>query len=123
MLVLAVFGVLWESARQTVQVMFIIAAAAPFGWVLIRQQIPNAIINAILALSSTPWVILLMVNLILLVLGTFIEGIAVMIITLPIFLPLVQRLQVDPTHFGVIVVLNLMIGLVTPPVRRDPSSP
>ena len=112
----SLMGVLWDSARQTVQVMFIIAAAAPFGWVLIQQQIPNAIINAILSLSTTPWVILLIVNVILLVLGMFIEGIAIMIITFPIFLPLVQRFHVDPTHFGVIVVLNLMIGLVTPPV-------
>jgi tripartite ATP-independent transporter DctM subunit len=109
-------GVLWDSAKQTVQVMFIIAAASPFGWVLIQQQIPNAIIDAVLHISSTPWVILLMVNGILLVLGMFIEGIAIMIITFPIFMPLIQQLQVDPTHFGVIVVLNLMIGLVTPPV-------
>jgi tripartite ATP-independent transporter DctM subunit len=109
-------GVLWESAKQTVQVMFIIAAASPFGWVLIQQQIPNAVINAILDISTTPWVILLMINVILLVLGMFIEGIAIMIITFPIFLPLVERMHIDPTHFGVIVVLNLMIGLVTPPV-------
>jgi tripartite ATP-independent transporter DctM subunit len=109
-------AVLWDSAKQTVQVMFIIAAASPFGWVLIQQQIPNAIINAILGISTTPWVILLMVNAILLVLGMFIEGIAIMIITFPIFLPLVSRFQIDPTHFGVIVVLNLMIGLITPPV-------
>lgn len=109
-------AVLWDSAKQTVQVMFIIAAASPFGWVLIQQQIPNAIIDAVLHVSSTPWVILLMVNCILLVLGMFIEGIAIMIITFPIFMPLIQQIQVDPTHFGVIVVLNLMIGLVTPPV-------
>jgi tripartite ATP-independent transporter DctM subunit len=109
-------GVLWESAKQTVQVMFIIAAASPFGWVLIQQQIPNAVIDAVLHVSTTPWVILLMVNLVLLVLGMFIEGIAIMIITFPIFLPLIQQIQIDPTHFGVIVVMNLMIGLVTPPV-------
>jgi tripartite ATP-independent transporter DctM subunit len=108
--------VLWDSIKQTVQVMFIIAAAAPFGWVLIQQQIPNAIINGILGISTTPWMILLMVNLVLLVMGMFIEGIAIMIITFPIFLPLIQQIKVDPTHFGVIVVLNLMIGLVTPPV-------
>lgn len=109
-------AVLWDSAKQTVQVMFIIAAASPFGWVLIQQQIPNAIIDAVLHVSSTPWVILLMVNGILLVLGMFIEGIAIMIITFPIFMPLIQQIHIDPTHFGVIVVLNLMIGLVTPPV-------
>ena len=110
------YAVLWDSAKQTVQVMFIIASAAPFGWVLIQQQIPNAIINAILHVSSTPWVVLLMVNVILLIMGMFIEGIAIMIITFPIFMPLIQQIHVDPTHFGVIVVLNLMIGLVTPPV-------
>lgn len=77
---------------------------------------PNAVINAILGISSTPWVVLLMVNIILLVMGMFIEGIAIMIITFPIFVPLVQQINVDPTHFGVIVVLNVMIGLVTPPV-------
>ncbi len=109
-------GVFWATAEQTVQVMFIIAAAAPFGWVLIQQQIPNAIITAILGLTATPWVILLLVNLILLVLGMFIEGLAIMIITFPIFLPLMERIHVDPTHFGVVMVLNLMIGLVTPPV-------
>ncbi|MBI4012020.1 MAG: TRAP transporter large permease [Candidatus Rokubacteria bacterium] len=111
-----VAGVLWETARQTVQVMFIIAAAAPFGWVLIQQQIPNAVINAVLALTTTPWMVLLLVNAILLVLGMFVESVAIMIITFPIFLPLMERIHVDPTHFGVILVLNLMIGLVTPPV-------
>ena len=109
--------VLWDSAKQTAQVMFIIAAAAPFGWVLIQQQIPNAIINAILDTRPQPWVILLMVNVILLILGMFIEGIAIMIIAFPIFVPLMAKIGVDPVHFGVIVVtLNLMIGLLTPPV-------
>src|SRR5690606_11413836 len=59
--------ILWVSGRQTVQVMFIIAAAAPFGWVLIQQQIPNAVIQSLFALSSDPWMILILVNVILLV--------------------------------------------------------
>ncbi len=108
---------MWETGRQTAQVMFIIAMAAPFGWVLIQQQIPNAILQSLFALSSEPWVILLIVNVVLLVLGMFLEG---------------DRdphhrlsrsccrswlqIGVDPVHFGVIMVLNLMIGLVTPPV-------
>jgi tripartite ATP-independent transporter DctM subunit len=108
--------VLWESGRQTAQVMFIIAASAPFAWVLIQQQIPNAVIAALFELSSEPWVILLIVNAILLVLGMFIEGVAIIIIAFPVLLPVMLKIGVDPVHFGVILVLNIMIGLVTPPV-------
>ena len=108
--------VLWESGRQTAQVMFIIAASAPFAWVLIQQQIPNAVIAALFELSSERWVILLIVNAILLVLGMFIEGVAIIIIAFPVLLPVMLKIGVDPVHFGVIIVLNIMIGLVTPPV-------
>jgi len=108
--------ILWESGRQTAQVMFIIAAAAPFGWVLIQQQIPNALLDALFSLSSEPWVILLIINAALLLLGMFIEGIAILIIAFPVLLPIIMKIGVDPVHFGVIIVLNLMIGLVTPPV-------
>lgn len=112
----ATIDTLWDTARQTAQVMFIIALAAPFGWVLIQQQIPNAILNAFLGMSSEPWVILLIINAVLLLLGMFIEGIAIMIIAYPVLLPIIVKIGVDPVHFGVILVLNIMIGLVTPPV-------
>ncbi|WP_270935250.1 TRAP transporter large permease [Falsiroseomonas oryzae] len=108
--------ILWQSGRQTAQVMLIIAAAAPFGWVLIQQEIPNAVMAALFALSTEPWVILLIINVVLLVLGMFIEGIAILIIAFPVLLPVMTQLGVDPVHFGVVVVLNIMIGLVTPPV-------
>jgi len=108
--------ILWESGRQTAQVMFIIAAAAPFGWVLIQQQIPNALLAALFEISSEPWVILLVVNAVLLLLGMFIEGIAILIVAFPVLLPIMMKIGVDPVHFGVIIVLNIMIGLVTPPV-------
>jgi tripartite ATP-independent transporter DctM subunit len=111
-----VIDVFWDSAKQTAQVMIIIAVSAPFGWVLIQQQIPNAILNAFLSISTEPWVILLVINIVLLILGMFIEGIAIMIITFPVLLPVMLKIGVDPVHFGVILVLNLMIGLVTPPV-------
>ncbi|RUT34548.1 TRAP transporter large permease [Arsenicitalea aurantiaca] len=111
-----VVKVIWESARQTAQVMFIIALSAPFGWVLIQQQIPNAILEALLGISSEAWVVLLIINIVLLILGMFIEGIALMIIAYPVLMPVVLSLGIDPIHFGVILVLNLMIGLVTPPV-------
>jgi tripartite ATP-independent transporter DctM subunit len=107
---------LWESGRQTAQVMIIIAMSAPFGWVLIQQQVPNAILKALLGISSEPWIILLIVNLALLVLGMFLETIAIMIVSYPILAPVMVTIGIDPVHFGVILVLNMMIGLVTPPV-------
>ncbi len=110
------WNVLLESARQTAQVMFIIAASAPFGWILIQQEIPSAVIASLFALSSEPWIILLIINLVLLVLGMFIEGVAIIIIAFPILLPVMAKIGVDPVHFGVILVLNVMVGLVTPPV-------
>ena len=106
----------WESGRQTAQVMLIIAMSAPFGWVLIQQQVPDAILKALMSLSGEPWVILLIVNAVLLILGMFLEAIAIMIIAYPILAPVMAAIGVDPVHFGVIMVLNLMIGLVTPPV-------
>ena len=107
---------LWETGRQTAQVMLIIAMSAPFGWVLIQQQVPDAILKSLMTLSNEPWVILLIVNLVLLLLGMFLEAIAILIITYPILAPVMAAIGVDPVHFGVIIVLNLMIGLVTPPV-------
>jgi tripartite ATP-independent transporter DctM subunit len=108
--------ILWETGRQTAQVMLIVAMSAPFGWVLIQQQVPNAILQALLGLSSEPWVILLIVNVVLLFLGMFLETIAILIIAYPILAPVMAAIGVDPVHFGVMIVLNMMIGLVTPPV-------
>jgi tripartite ATP-independent transporter DctM subunit len=109
-------SILWETGRQTAQVMFIIAVAEPFGWVMIQQQIPNAALAALFSIAEQPWLILLIINAVLLVLGTALEGIAILIIAFPILLPIIVKIGVDPVHFGVVIVLNLMIGLVTPPV-------
>ncbi len=108
--------ILWETVRNSVQVMFIISAASIFGWLLIQQRIPTTIVEGLMALTSTRWVVLLIVNVILLILGCFMEGIAIMLLTIPVFMPLVARVRVDPVHFGVVMTLNLMIGLLTPPV-------
>ncbi|MEQ3625292.1 MAG: TRAP transporter large permease [Celeribacter sp.] len=108
--------ILWISCRQTVQVMFIMAAAAPFGWVLVQQRIPNEIISGIVGLSVDPWMIILLINVTILVLGMFIEGAAVLVISVPILLPIAAVIGIEPVHLGVILVLNIMIGLVTPPV-------
>ena len=96
--------------------LFIIAMSAPFGWVLIQQQVPNQILKALMTLSADPIMILLIINLILLFLGMFLETIAIMIITYPILAPVIAAIGIDPIHFGVIMVVNMMIGLVTPPV-------
>jgi len=108
--------ILWETLRNTVQVMFIISAASVFGWLLIQQRIPTTIVEGLMALTGRRWVVLLIVNAILLMLGCFMEGIAIMLLTIPVFMPLIARVGVDPVHFGVVMTLNLMIGLLTPPV-------
>jgi tripartite ATP-independent transporter DctM subunit len=109
-------AILWDTVDQTVRVMFIIAAAGMFGWLLIYIRAPQAIVEALTALTSSPIVILLIINIILLVLGCFMEGIAIMLLTVPIFMPVLARFGIDPVHFGVVMTLNLMIGLLTPPV-------
>ncbi len=108
--------ILWETIQNTVQVMFIIAAASIFGFLLVRQQVPTTLVEALMSLTTTPWVVLLIINVILLILGCFMEAIAIMLLTIPVFMPLISRVGVDPVHFGVVLTLNLMIGLLTPPV-------
>lgn len=108
--------IVWESIDQTVRVMFIIATAAVFGWLLVFLGAPDAIIRALLSVSESTWVILLIINLVLLVLGCFMEGTAIMLMTVPILMPVIAKLHIDPVHFGVMMTLNLMIGMLTPPV-------
>jgi C4-dicarboxylate transporter, DctM subunit len=110
------YAILWDTVDQTVRVMFIIAAAGMFGWLLIYIRAPQAIVEGLTALTSSPVVILLILNVILLVLGCFMEGIAIMLLTVPIFMPVLAKFGIDPVHFGVVMTLNLMIGLLTPPV-------
>jgi tripartite ATP-independent transporter DctM subunit len=108
--------ILWETIQNTVQVMFIISAAAIFGFLLVRQQVPTTLVEGMMSLTVTPWIVLLIINAILLILGCFMEAIAIMLLTIPVFMPLIGRVGVDPVHFGVVLTLNLMIGLLTPPV-------
>jgi tripartite ATP-independent transporter DctM subunit len=108
--------VLWETIQHTIRVMFIISAAGIFGWLLIHQRVPEAVIQGLMAVSHNKWVLLFIINVILLILGCFMEGISVMLLTIPIFMPLIARVGIDPVHFGVLMTLNLMVGLLTPPV-------
>ncbi|MCP4818194.1 MAG: TRAP transporter large permease [Shimia sp.] len=109
-------AIIWDSLIHTIRVMFVIAAAGFFGWLLIQQRIPNQLVQAMLGFSESPAVILTIIVLILLVLGMFLEGIAVIVLTVPLFLPVVQQIGVDPVQFGVIMIMCSMVGLLTPPV-------
>ncbi len=105
-----------DTIETTATVLFIVAAASIFAWVLTTTQVTEAIAQWVLSISSEPWVFLLLVNLFLLFVGCFMETIAAITILVPVFMPIVAKLGIDPIHFGLIMVLNLMIGLLTPPV-------
>jgi tripartite ATP-independent transporter DctM subunit len=104
------------AVRTTAMVLLIIGTAAAFSWLMAFLRVPAAMVASMNAFSESPLVILLLLNLILLVLGTFMDMGPTIIIVTPIFLPVVQAYGIDPVHFGVIMILNLGIGLNTPPV-------
>lgn len=108
--------IIWNSLVHTIRVMFVIAAAGFFGWLLIQQRIPNQLVQAMLGFSENPAVILAIIVFILLILGMFLEGIAVIVLTVPLFLPVITKIGVDPVQFGVIMIMCSMVGLLTPPV-------
>ena len=97
-------------------VIMLIAMARIFGNVMTISHIPEKIVTFLLSLTSNKIMILLAINTVLLIVGTFMETLAAILILTPIFLPIVLKVGIDPTHFGVIMVVNLAIGFVTPPV-------
>ena len=106
-----------ESAYTTASVMLVVIACSLFAWILAIEQIPTMLGNFIISIVHMNGALfLLAVNLFLLFLGCFLEPVAAMLITIPIFMPICVKLGIHPVHFGIIVVLNLMIGLLTPPV-------
>ncbi|MCF7353095.1 C4-dicarboxylate TRAP transporter large permease protein DctM [Vibrio sp. CK2-1] len=109
-------NVLLEAAKLTVMLMFIIANAMLFAFVLTTEQIPQTIAAWIITLGLSPWMFLLLVNIILLLAGNFMEPSAIILILAPILFPIAIELGIDPIHFGIIMVVNMEIGLITPPV-------
>ena len=97
-------------------VMLVIGTASIFSWLLASEEIPQYITTAVINITQNRIVILLLLNILLLIIGTFMETTASLIILTPVLLPLMNNIGVDPLHFGVILVLNLVIGLTTPPV-------
>ncbi|MEX6507432.1 TRAP transporter large permease [Jiella sp. M17.18] len=104
------------AVRTTAMVLLIIGSAAAFGWLLAYLRIPAQLIDYMQSLTHSPVLIFLLLNILMLFLGTFMDMAPLIIITTPIFLPVVQSYGMDPVHFGVILILNLGIGLCTPPV-------
>jgi TRAP-type C4-dicarboxylate transport system permease large subunit len=105
-----------DTVETTATVMFIVAAASIFGWMLTATGVTAAIAQWVLAVTKNPWMFLLMANLLMLFVGCFLEPTAAITILVPILLPIARQLGVDPVHFGLIMVLNLMIGLLHPPM-------
>ena len=105
-----------NAVKTTAIVMLIIAAASAFGWLMAVAEVPLRMSEALLTISENPLLLLLIINIILLILGTFMDMAPLIIITTPIFLPVATALGMDPVQFGVVLILNLGIGLVTPPV-------
>jgi C4-dicarboxylate transporter DctM subunit len=108
--------VLVDAARVTVMLMFIIANALLFAHVLTTERIPQAIAERIVAWGMAPWQFLLVVNVLLLIAGNFMESTGIILILAPILFPIATELGIDPVHLGVIMTVNMEIGMVTPPV-------
>lgn len=109
-------GILLKSASTTAVVMLLIGASMCMSWVLSYENIPQDISTGLLSISENKVIILIIINLILLFVGIFMDMTPAVLIFTPIFLPVVTKLGIDPVHFGIIMILNLCIGLCTPPV-------
>jgi tripartite ATP-independent transporter DctM subunit len=105
-----------EAVFDTVLIVVIIATAAPFAWVLAYEQVPQKIAQSMGALVDNPWLLMLVLNIFLLIVGLFMEMIASLVILVPILVPLVIAAGMDPIHFGIVIVLNMVIGALTPPL-------
>lgn len=108
--------ILWGASKTIISVMFLIASASTFAWLMAYLRIPNIIAQAVLNISSNKYILLLTINIVLLLLGMIMDMAPLILITTPIFLPIVTNLGVSPIHFGIIMLMNLGIGLCTPPV-------
>ena len=104
------------AVRTSSMVLLVVGSAAAFGWLLAYLQVPASLAQSMTQISDNPIVILLILNILLLVLGSFMDMSPLIVITTPIFLPVAMAFGVDPVHFGIILILNLGIGLCTPPV-------
>lgn len=112
----AFYRITIETIETTAGVLIIVGAASLFGWVLTTTRVTETVTTALLTVTTDPLLLLLIINVVLLVVGCFMETIAAISILVPILMPAVHQAGIDPVHFGIVMVLNLMIGLLTPPM-------
>ena len=106
----------FDTIETTAVVLLVVGAASIFAWILTSNRVPEQFAAGLLSISDRPWMLLLLINLILLIVGCFMETVAAITIMVPVLLPIALEIGIDPVHFGVIMVLNLMLGLLTPPI-------
>ncbi|MDO5016623.1 MAG: TRAP transporter large permease [Eubacteriales bacterium] len=104
-----------ESAVSTAQILMLVAGATLFGWLLTNYRVATAIAEGVLSLTTSPILLLLLMNLILLLMGTFMDTVASIVIVTPIMYPIATQIGMDPVHFGIMMCANLAIGQITPP--------
>ncbi|MCU0984578.1 MAG: TRAP transporter large permease [Acetobacteraceae bacterium] len=117
-------GLSWQSfvvvvataVRTTSMVLILVGAATSFAWLLALHRVPEQLLEAMQAISSTPWVVFLLINIAFLILGAIMDMAALILICTPIFLPVAQQMGMDPVQFGMVMMMNLGLGLTTPPV-------
>lgn len=111
--------ILRETTEMTGAILIVIAAASIFGWILAAEQVPQLAVNAILGLTDSALVALVLMMVAVLVLGTFMESLAIILILAPVFMPVLAAYQIDPVYFGILLCVNLAIGANTPPLGID----
>ncbi|HWU41361.1 MAG TPA: TRAP transporter large permease [Candidatus Acidoferrum sp.] len=109
-------GIFCRTAVGTSVIMIIVGASGIMGWLVANMKIGDAVLAGVSSLTQNPQMVLLLMNLFFLVVGCLMDPLAGMLVFVPVFMPLIKHVQIDPVHFGLVVVLNLMIGLLTPPV-------
>tara|TARA_B100000925_G_C21895033_1_gene424597 strand:+ start:220 stop:894 length:675 start_codon:yes stop_codon:yes gene_type:complete len=105
-----------ETALSTSIIMLTVATSKLFAWIAVKENLGEMLTNALLFISNDVFVLLILINILLLILGMIMEILPIMLILAPVLFPLLEGLGVDPIHFGVVMVLNLMIGMITPPI-------
>jgi tripartite ATP-independent transporter DctM subunit len=109
-------GLLVTSAKLTGMVMLVVGMSITFAWIVTVERVPQMITEWILGVTQSPWMFLLFTNVLMLVVGMFIDATPAMITFTPILFPIAQKLGIDPVHFGIVMVTNLGVGFVSPPV-------
>lgn len=108
--------VFYKASLNSAMIILLIAAASPFGWIMIVEQVPQMVSSSILGISTNMYIIFMLMLIMYLALGTFMETSAIILLVVPIFTPIAQQLGIDMVHFGVVTVVALAIGMATPPV-------